>query len=969
MKKKRNIKIDIFTCPGNHDCDFKKNTVVRDTIIEKVLKDNIINEDIINTCCEIQQDYFEFDNIISESDSNIIYSDKLLKINQYIIEEKKLYLLRLNTAWLSHKIENPSGIYFPIKYYENIIKKCNDGVVITYFHHPSNWCHPDEANLMDDQIECISDFIFLGHEHMEKEYLKKSGKNEVIYIKGGALQESTFKDASKFSFMVIDTDKGEYKKLTYSYEQDIYSLKVDDGWINYKKIIENRNKKFKLSNEMVKFTTDIGINLSHPRKERLSLSDIYVYPNLNILSIYEDKRTVNTKEHISAKELRILDKQNNYIFILGDEKYGKTSLAKKMYLDFFKEDLCPIYINSLNIKSKHCREVKSLVLECFEEQYESEKLEYFKQLNNNKKVIIIDDIDKIQVSSKLKYIFIKNLSEIYTNIIIFANTLFDFQELLNANNEIILNTIFKQYRIKSFGYKLRNKLIHRWNLLGQEDVYSDEDLVVKDEKALRNINTIIGNNYIPSVPFYLLVILQSLELGNEHSFKDSAYGYYYEYLILQTLNKISNIQGDIDAFKNFIVMLSRYFYLRSINKISEEDLYKFHKEFCEEYRISRTFQNFINFQWFIQHMCKSNILKMRYDMYEFSYKYIYYYCIGKYFAENISEVEVEKEFLDIISKLYIEENANVVMFTIHHTKNKFILNKLISKAKEIFSQHKFVELDNDIDFVNELQCELPKLTIGSIDIVKEREKRLEKLDKLDKALENSSVVKKEVAYTKEDELETEDLILNKINELNFASKLMKILGQVLKNYWGSLKGSSRMEIGKQLYLLGFRSLREIYEIFKNAKTNLAYIINRNFEEKNIIDSKIREKKTKEMLFMFISFFTYSYIYKIASCIGDDKLYETFCDIEKELDVTSVKLVNLAIRLRYFNGKFPYSYVETMIKLNKNNILPQFLIRHMVREYLYMYKTSVSERSKITNLVGIPIIDVNLKQAKLLSDTN
>lgn len=966
LEKKQQIDVDILTCPGNHDCNFEKHNSVRETIIDKVLKDNVIDDEIIKTCCKVQEEYLEFEELINESNSNVIYDNSLLRINQYTISEKKMYFVRLNTSWLSHKTENPSKIYFPIRHYKEIIQKCNDGLVITYFHHPSNWCHPDEANYLNNQIESISDFVFLGHEHIKKEYIKQCGKDKVVYIKGTALQENELKDISGFSFMIIDTDIREYKKISYSYQGDIYYSNTDTDWVNYTDIIENRSKKLKLKNQQINFLTDVGFNLTHPRKEKLSLLDIYVYPNLDLISIDEKESTTNDKPYINSKDLEIIDNSKNYIFILGDEKYGKTSLAKKMYLDYFNKEICPIYINGPEIKSKDCNNIESLIEKVLLYQYENDMLEYFKQLDNNKKVIIIDDFDKISISSKLKCRLITNLSKRYPNVIIFANTLFDFEELLDDHSEMLINTMFEQYRIKSFGYKLKDQLIHRWNLIGQEDIYDDEDLIIEDEKTLKNMNTIIGNNYIPSVPFYLLIIIQSLELGNEHNFKDSAYGYYYEYLILQTLNKISDIQGDIDAFRNFIIMLSREFYVKSVNKISQEDLYTFHEEFCEEYRISRTFENFINFNSFINDICEANILKERYGMYEFSYKYIYYYCIGKYFAENIFKEDIKSEFSKLISKLYIEENANIVMFTIHHTKNEFILNELIDKCRQIFADHKFVKLENDIDFINQLQCELPKLTIGRIDIVKEREKRL---DNLDKSFESSNSAELEVASTTEYETDEGNKAINKINELNFAFKLMEILGQVLKNYWGSLPGTIRMEIGKELYLVGFRSLREVYEIFKESKSNLAYIINKHFEEKNIIDPEIREKKTKRMLFMFISFFTSSYIYKIASCIGDDKLYETFNDIEKVLNVNSIKLVNLAIKLEYFNDSFPYSYVEKLIELNKNNILPDFLIKHMVRKYLYMYKTSLSDRNKIANLVMISLKDVNIQKIKSLSEKN
>ncbi len=967
IENKQKIKVDILTCPGNHDCIFEEDSV-REMVIENVLKNGKVDEKIINACCCVQKEYFKFKDFINDSTDDSVYLDNLIEIKEYKLDNEKVYFIGLNTSWLSHKYEIPSKIYFPISYYNEIIKRCNDGLVISYFHHPSSWCHPDQTNYLDDKIETISDFIFLGHEHDGKEFMKKYKNNEVIYIKGGPLQESEDDDKSTFNFLIIDSDIKSYKNVTYNFNEDIYYPNDNVGWIPYMDMIKSRGKKYSLHNEHISFLTDVGINLNHPRKDKLLLQDIYVYPDLEIININKKDNDIKQKIYKNSSKINIIEDKANYFLIVGDDKHGKTSLAKQLFLDFFKQDLYPIYISGLYINNNLCNNIEKLIINHFSEQYDGNKEEHFSQLDNKKKVIIIDDIDKSPISHKLKYNFIDNLSSVYPNIILFANTLFDFQELINTDNKMIVNTMFEQYIIRDFGHKLKDKLIHKWNLVGQEDIYTDEDLVFKDEQILKNVNIIIGNDYIPSIPFYLLIIMQSLETGNNHKLVDSAYGHYYEFLILETLNKISNIQGDIDAFKNFITMLSKKFYYKSINRISECELKLFHTEFCNKYRISKTFKRFINFETLINDLCEANILKYSYGMYEYSYKYIYYYCIGKYFSEHISNKDITNELSELISKLYIEENANIVLFIIHHTKNEFILNELLNKSNEIFNENEYVKLESDITFVNDLQCELPKLTIGEIDIFKEREKKLERLDQKNIAEEEiASSMQNNIEENAEEIEEDEKEVLNKINKLNLSFKLMEILGQLLKNHWGSLDGNIRKDIGKELYLLGFRSLREIYNVFKDAKENLALIINKNLEDKNITDKEDREKETKNMLFMFIGFFTNSYIYKIASCVGDDKLSETFYDIELELNCNSAKLVNLAIKLEYFNSGFPYPEVEQLIKFNKKNILPQFLVSHMVHKYLYIHKTSLSDRNRIANLINVSMKNVNINEAKLISE--
>lgn len=951
---KRNI--NIFFVPGNHDCDFKKNTSVRDIIIKSVLKDGKIDFPTIETCCSIQENYFNF---LKNFNNNVetIFIDKLINIVQYVVDGKKIYFIMLNTSWLSNLHEQSGGIYFPVENYRKELKKCKDGITITFFHHPTRWCHPIVANYLDDEIESISDFIFQGHEHISEQYMKAAKDNRVVYIKGAALQTRPEKEESEFNFVLINYLTGMYMQSKFQFDEGMYKQINHEEWINYSEIVKKKKKKFNMTENTMKFMTDIGSNLNHPRKDKLLLHDIFIYPTLEEVSIDAEYNGEYKEILVDSSKLINLDELMPRI-IYGDEISGKTCLAKKIYIDYLEKDCCPIYVTRDDIKSKYIEDIDKLVQKLFIEQYVDD-IERYNQLDRKRKIILIDDFDKIDMPIRSKRKFIENIIDQYPNTVIFCNNIFELQDLTGSPNEYMISVNVKQFRIKKFGYKLRNRLIHKWNIIGCEELDGDNEIIVKDEESLRRMNIMIGKNYIPAVPFYLLTILQAFEVGNEHNFNDSSYGYYYEYLILQTLNKISDKQGDKDAFISFMICLAKKFYYDRTNKISSSDLQKFHTWFCTEYRVSKTFRSFINFDQFILNMRKANILDYRYEMYQFSYKYIYYYSIGKYFGDNIQKLEVQNEIQKIIKKLYVEEYANIVMFIVHHTKNEFILNELLNCATNIFSDKEIVKLEDDISFIGNLQQELPPMIIEDIDIEENREKKLEKMDK--------EIFEKEyIAVDSEDSVSSElDNEIDKINELNFAFKTMEILGQILKNYWGSLSGEIRERIGCELYLVGLRSLRETYEVLNEAKENLLVILKKEMESKKNTDPDRIEKKAKELLFLFTSFFTKSCIDKISSCIGDDKLSETFNDIENSLGYNSVKLVNLSIQLEYFGGKFPYAYTEKLIKENENNILPTFLIRHMVKNYLYMYKTTYKDKSRISALINISSKGIDLHKVKTL----
>src|SRR5690606_10363544 len=83
-----------------------------------------------------------------------------------------------------------------------------------------------------------------------------------------------------------------------------------------------------------------------------------------------------------------------------------------------------------------------------------------------------------------------------------------------------------------FGPKFRHDLVYRWFTIGIEERFIDQnELRRKVDEALEHIKTIIGKGYVPSYPFYLLSILQSLESGNTQGQNYSIHGFYYEHLI------------------------------------------------------------------------------------------------------------------------------------------------------------------------------------------------------------------------------------------------------------------------------------------------------------------------------------------------------------------------------------------------------------------------------------------------------
>lgn len=942
--------ISVIMVPGNHDCDFsnKNKNEVRSIIINQILKEKELKDSTIEICCEVQENFRTFESIFNED--NIYYEDKLLKILEYNICSKKIYFVGINMSWISQKVELPN-LFFPLDRYIDKLKSLN-GIVITFIHQPSKWSHPNDSNQFDDRLNRYSNIVFLGHEHNSKAYTYTEDSWETIYIKGGALQEHEGTDESEFNIVLFNENELNFRLIKYKFDGQVY---VENKINNFSTKLKDNKMEFELSEQHKEFIMDLGANIVKWEGQRLTLNDVFIYPDIEYISNKDIINNVIDKEIIKNSGQFISEENEQYIFITGEEKSGKTSLSKMLYKDYYLKGRVPVLVNGENFNYNFKDDVRKVIEKNFSNQYNKDKLKLFKQLNREQVVIIIDNFISISASHKIRERFIENLMLYYKNIIIISNDNINIKESIESNIESVFGGKFNHYKIKDFGYKMKNKLIHKWNLIGEEESISDEELLEKDDSAMKIINTVFSKNYIPSVPFYILVLLQSIKAGTPNNFNSSSYGYYYEYLIMQSLSKITSQQGEMSAVKTFIVNLAYEMFTNSNKKLDNFAIRKFHINYCENYAISDSFIKFINFDKLLENMVKHNIFKVTYDnKYIFAYEYIYYYCVGIYLAENISEESIKKTISNLVENLYYEEYANILMFIVHHTRDRFVLDEIINKTRSILSDLKCINLDNDLEFVKEVQMKITPLTTKQIDIFKSREETFTSMDS-DKEIAVGNVNYKEISIE-------DDLTLSPMDNINLVFKSMEILGQVLKNYWGKLDKNLKKEIGCELYSVGLRGLAETYKILENSSNELVsrIISEINDEKESIVTKSDLTNKINMIVYGFVVLFTESFFSKIISCVGDNKLSKTYDNIYEEMKCSSVELINLSIKLDY-NGKFPRDEVDSFVKKCKPGDIKYILLRIYVQRYLYMYCADRIERQMIIDLFQID----NISQKRIL----
>ena len=298
--------------PGNHDCDFENtNRTVRDTIIKSIQQNDVkVDEGIINQCCEVQKNFFDFLNSFSV-DGKVVYSDKLFRVIKYTVENYTVNFYCYNTAWVSQIDEQPGKMYFPINRFLNKFNSLVSDVAVNVLHQPPNWLNPTNRRDLINHLEKTSNLTLTGHEHIPSvRRVDDFQGNYTDYIEGDVLQAISGNKVSGFNKIIIDLKDKKQRIDCYQWDGEIYSLNKETSlkdWVSCSNI-QDGVSKFRLDKKFEGYLNDPGASYIHPKKPNLTLEDIFVYPDLRDLKIEK------------TKDEKILNDVENSKILFGDRK-------------------------------------------------------------------------------------------------------------------------------------------------------------------------------------------------------------------------------------------------------------------------------------------------------------------------------------------------------------------------------------------------------------------------------------------------------------------------------------------------------------------------------------------------------------------------------------------------------------------------------------------------------------------------
>ena len=518
------------------------------------------------------------------------------------------------------------------------------------------------------------------------------------------------------------------------------------------------------------FLDDLN-NAGVPSSTPLTLSDIFVFPRLT----HDDPSDNTTHLHesviSSVAELRTLGSS----LVYGPDKCGKTALAKHLTMQLINDSQPVLF---WDVGKGRARFTDKYLKTLYEGQFNGD---YSLWANKTPKTLVIDNLTETAGLGP----FLKRCRDTFDSIYIFVSS----DVFLSFLIDDARLTHFTKVRIEPLQHTQQETLIkNRASFLDRPDALTD-GFVDYAEDRVNSI--IIANKIVPRYPFFVLSILQTFDTSIPLSLSIISYGHCYQVFILTSLHRagISRSDESVNACFNFLERLALHtFERRRKGNIEPIDFGSFRSQYRDQYFIQNSLVNRL--------IHKTSGLINEYG--EFKYDYMYYFVLGKLFAED--STLAARYLPELCDHSYTEDNYLTLLFTIHHARDDDLIQQILTRTTRELVGLPVASLtpDETARFAS-IVAHLPASILSTDTVKSERTKARQAKDDLEEQQARSSRQPVDEEQGKDTADSTEEGQGGEISRLQEDSavplqvsvlrvlKNNKILGQVVRNQSGKLR--------------------------------------------------------------------------------------------------------------------------------------------------------------------------------------
>lgn len=939
--------------PGNHDCDFgdKDQEETRNKKLDLIDKRKPnTSQDDVHYFLSPQSEFFSFAKSYDRSAN-------LCVLNTFTVElsSQKILFIKLNTALASRKKEISGSLVLPTNYLTSI-KSEEYSLVIAMMHHSTSWMHADHATDVNDYLRKTADIILVGHDHRNDAYQVMGSKFSNYIIQGKNLQGDSPSE-SGFSVLVFNDRIDSVRSIEFSYcdNEHIYR-RIKDSAQEFCRNSCIQDILFRFNDTFLNTLTDVGSLVRHPAKERIVLPDIYCWPDFDIDVLDKEKYdAISMPGNKDATLDHILE--NEVVFVVGEKLSGKTSFARMLAIELYGKGMLPVLCDGDIFTSPMEAKLESAIESSFVDEYCDTLLERFRQQNYDRKVLIIDRFDSIGNKERrdrtLEYACKK-----FKHVVVLSNI--DSYTLLAYNLSCPNGKSLSALKIRMMSNSKRAELINKWYALSRDDIPSNAEYDYQVATTISSVTSSLGrlHGYTPAFPLYVLNMIMVLNSGDELTHGLTKSGYIYDDIIRRSINSIDLALGDDITIDMEILGIVAYYLLKSQNR---EITFEKFSLIVNQYNVDYTSR--AESARLIRRMKDAGILKeVSRNTYSFSYPFIFYYFSARYIADRVSEQEIVEQIEHMSKFIYVEAYGNILIFVCHFTKDRRVINAVISNAKMLFAEDDEFDYTKYTKLINEtiasIDSTFKQLDIGSdgdVGDYKARELKIkDSIGESDGSVDEDSTMDM-----------TEESTDQRMSEISNGIKTIDILGQIIRNYTGKLNAQAKSEIISEMHSVSMRMLNSWNVAFDLFQSEFVEFCIEQAEKE--FPGKATEqiaKRAKEFLCVMLTTANYSQIHNVSLALSKETLIPACEETLGKNSGISGKLILLDLKMNCLGRQPVDEAIDLFIALSKvNNIYAAQIVRLIVWQFARRTHISHVVRDKIRQAFNF------IPSAFLQSDTN
>lgn len=891
--------INFVVVPGNHDIDMS-NGVIEFDKIRQAYKDETVEEIITEELIKLDS-FFQF-----AKRNKCFIDDKIVSYKQLHFKGYKLNFCMINTApfsMLDSSNEDKGSHFIDVKKLKGKEYHEKYDLNICVMHHNKEWLNDGQKETFRDFIEEYYSIVYIGHEHDGNGESKvvNSGTTAINEIQGNTLSGDINHKAG-FITTIIDTDTNEISVDSFIWNGEIFS-KTDT-------IIESiidksmRYSDFRLASE---FQQSLNVSNGMP------VDKFFVFPEMmyNIITTEDEIEVIEVE---GIEDLCSLTKEKKRIILSGDSKSGKTTLLKVIYSNLaVKYDVVPVYLGTEDLRKK---KLDKVIKYAFEEQYDinGSTFEKYLQLDSKRKVILIDDVNKLEkktLESLLSY-----LEDYCSCIIISCDQVFDMNIEKQVADTFSDNAPIR-ISIRPFMYSKRKELIKRayGNIKGIDNIE-------EAKKEIKYINNYINNSvkYFNLDPEFIINFVA--QFADKHNLQldesKDIFSIVYENKIRTSLINYLTPK-ELNGYYTALQEIAYEMHFSKRVSIRLKDLCIIVEEYNDRYRGEVDSNKLFNAA------VKSGILKGDSSAIRFKDKNLLAYFTALALSRKYDTGKVDDKVSYILDNICFGINGDIILFMSLIKNSPRILQIIIQSAKVHFnniaefdfykSNFKFLE-NTEIENVNQMPNVKDK---------KEKELRINKSEKYIKENERIDVVD-EYDYDEKERLTFENQIL-------ISVKYLELLAKILPSFSHNMEIDQQDELLEQIYTYPNKFLFSVFgfidERFPVMVQNLYdnFIALKKEDDTNGFSKKIIEKRVKDV--------AANLIVNLYGFVAATSANEKSIKILNEYNYS--KSINHSLMNLFMAGKAGYSgdFSEKAIHLfcKSDDVLVKSIIRYAANNYL------------------------------------